>query len=94
MAEEPTNKDRAGWAKEAVDHFSKVVGAQDEDLETKMTDLLADMMHLADQNGLDFEKLTEHAENHFDEEFEEEEGGEDEEDEEEEEEEEEEKEQP
>jgi len=54
----PANKERAGWAMAAVASFIVATGMQDEDLDTILTDLLADLMHACDNSGLDFDDLV------------------------------------
>ena len=48
---EHMNDDRAGWASTALRAFQVETGTDDEDA---MSDLLADLMHLADREGEDF----------------------------------------
>jgi len=43
----PTNKKKADWALKAVRYYARLAGEPREPLETKMVDLLTDMMHLA-----------------------------------------------
>lgn len=56
---EPTNEDRAEWAMEALRTFAKRTG-QDEsgdlkhEQESVLSDLLCDLMHLSDRDGLNF----------------------------------------
>lgn len=45
------NVKRAEWARAALDGF---VGACATDPEDQLADLLCDLMHLADQQGIDF----------------------------------------
>lgn len=61
----PANQERAMWAKSAVDHFSSLVHANPEPLETKITDLVADLMHLSYQEGIDWGDVTRRADDHF-----------------------------
>lgn len=49
----PTNDDRAYWASEALDTFRRLT-APNEDTPTLLRDLLANLMHLADKEGIDF----------------------------------------
>lgn len=68
MSYEPNNTTRAEWAERALYAFAKQT-RQDRDLETGdaecfrevMQDLLTDLMHLADANGIDFNSLREDA---------------------------------
>lgn len=55
---EPTNNQRATWAKAALDKFQAVTGDKDrptgnDEIKTVMSDFLADYMHLADVLGVD-----------------------------------------
>lgn len=65
---EATNEMRAEWAQKAVDAFAIATGIQNEDPETQISDLLADLMHLATSEGLDFRGLLDRARGHFEEE--------------------------
>lgn len=62
---EPTNKDRAGWAFDAVVSFAQIVGQQDEDLETNMSDLLANLRHLCDRKGLKWSEVDNRGHMHY-----------------------------
>lgn len=68
----PTNRDRAHWAEDALDHFARLVGQEDEDLETNATDFLCDLLHLCDFENLDFDVILERAKGHYEEEWREE----------------------
>ena len=51
-ASHPMNQSRAGWARKAVEAFGSITGA---DLyEEAIGDLICDVGHLCDQEGLDF----------------------------------------
>jgi hypothetical protein len=50
------------WAHDAL---KKYVNHDENDLSTTMVDMLSDMMHLAEQNDLDFDALLGSAENHY-----------------------------
>ncbi len=69
MPSETTNKDRAKWAMAAVQTFADVTGldtaSEADGLETTITDLLADLMHLCDANGLQLQELLERANRHY-----------------------------
>ncbi len=56
---------RAGFAATALKAFSVRVGDQNEDLETNLGDLLADLMHLCDSLDLSFGAIVEDAEGHY-----------------------------
>ena len=62
------NKKRAGWAAEAIDTFQETTQTDDED---RMSDLLCDLMHYADQNDIDFERELHRARHHHNVEIEE-----------------------
>lgn len=63
---EPDNEERANDGEEAIKYFAKRVHQEDEDLKTNMTDLLADLMHLADFEDINFEEIFHTAKDHFD----------------------------
>ncbi|AOT25000.1 hypothetical protein PBI_KALPINE_81 [Mycobacterium phage Kalpine] len=42
------------WAAVALDAYTKVVGGDDNEVGTQISDLLGDLMHLADAAGVDF----------------------------------------
>lgn len=72
MTTEPTNKDRAGWAKEAIATFAARTYGGDHpdtmdpgDLETAVYDLIADLLHFADRQGFDADCVLAHAVLHF-----------------------------
>jgi hypothetical protein len=66
----PTTKDCAGYALHAVEAFASKTGLEIETdgLETAVSDLLADLMHLCDKEDLDFETCVARAEGHYHEE--------------------------
>ena len=49
-----TNKDRAESAFRALQKFSQVTDIQDEEPETQISDLLCNLQHYADEQGVDF----------------------------------------
>lgn len=61
MFTEPTNEDRAGWAMVAVDAFAEKTGldTSGDDLETKVGDLIANLMHLCRLNQIEFAQVLE-----------------------------------
>ena len=65
MSMGPTNEDRAEWALLAVESFRHVVNMGGEDLDTVISDLLADLRHLADSEDLDFEEMLQWAYAHY-----------------------------
>jgi hypothetical protein len=48
---DPTNDDRAAWAEEAIQAFERATGTDRED---SVSDLLCNLMHFCNLNGLDF----------------------------------------
>ena len=67
---EPTNDDRANWAKDALKNFTDSVGGDEP--QTDLGDLLRDLMHLAKRDGLNFETALGIATMHFEAEVQEE----------------------
>jgi len=64
----PSNEDRASWAQQAVAAFAAAINMEDEPLDTVIGDLLADLMHLCDNEKLDFNILLSRAQmNHIEE---------------------------
>ncbi len=61
----PTNRDRASWAHEGLQTYATRTGVISEDLETQMSDLLGDMMHLARFEGVDFDEVIRRGGGHF-----------------------------
>ena len=69
-----TNEDRAGWAEVACEAFAEITGQDlENDLPEIIGDLIANLMHLASQNGMSVEDRLENARMHYDAEIEEEE---------------------
>jgi hypothetical protein len=62
----PTNKDRAEWALRTVAYFTSIVGG--DDLETEIVDLIANILHLCDQEDIDHEPVLRMAAYHHEEE--------------------------
>lgn len=61
-----TNQDRVKWAMAAVQVFADVTGLDTaSELETAITDLLADMLHLCDAHGFQLAELLESANRHY-----------------------------
>lgn len=58
------NNQRAEWARKAVDAFAAEAGT--DGLETDIGDLLIDLRHLCDKEGLDWEKIADKATRYFD----------------------------
>jgi hypothetical protein len=61
-----TNKDRAEWARKALQAFSCESDCEYAD---SLGDLLCDLMHFADANNFDFKAALDRARNHYAEEF-------------------------
>jgi len=59
-----TNEDRAKQARMTLDYFLSIV-PNDDDVETLAIDLLADILHLLEQEGVDSGRVLASAENHF-----------------------------
>lgn len=66
---EPDNYDRAEWARVGVMAFADETGIGNEDMHTQIGDLLADLMHLADLEGLDWETVVRRATMHYEDEI-------------------------
>jgi hypothetical protein len=62
----PTNAQRASWAQSAINHYRKLTGPDDD--QTACLDLLADLMHWCAKRKLSFERLSERAARHYQEE--------------------------
>ncbi len=63
------NKERAGYAQEAVDSYTQIKDLgryAEEDLETRLSDLLCDLQHIAAQNKIDFDAVKMRAGYNFD----------------------------
>lgn len=68
-----TNEDRAEWARTACDAFAELTGQKMEhDLPEIIGDLIANLLHLANLEGLCPEDRLENGKMHFDAEIEEE----------------------
>ncbi len=70
---EPTNKDRARWARDALAVFTDTTFSGDhpdtmdhDDLECAIGDLVCDLMHFAAQQGFDPQKIIDTARSHYD----------------------------
>ncbi len=69
---EPTNQDRARWARHALAVFTAETFSGDhpdtmhrDDLECAIGDLICDLLHLARQKGFDPQAILEDANGHF-----------------------------
>lgn len=60
---ENMNEDRAAWAGTALDTFQEATGTDPEDA---VSDLIADLHHWCDRNGIDFNRELERAAFHYD----------------------------
>ena len=69
-----TNEDRAGWAEVACEAFAAITGQDMEnDLPYIIGDLIANLLHLANQQGMCAEERLENGRMHYTAEIEEEE---------------------
>src|SRR5437899_1568179 len=73
---EPTNADRARWAKNALAVFTAETYSGDEpdtmnpdDLEAAISDLICDLFHLASKKGMDAQEINNRAITHYGVEF-------------------------
>ena len=66
----PTNLERSAWALAAVQALAEETGLsiEDDGLETAVTDLLANVMHLCQLNRIDFDSCLSTATDHYSEE--------------------------
>lgn len=65
-----TNKDRVKWAKKGLRAYHEARGdAFMEEYESLIGDVVADLMHLADDLNLEFQYILGTAENHYNEEI-------------------------
>ncbi len=66
---DPTNDERASWAMVALLAFAEETGQSADsshaELEETLTDLLSDLHHLADQQGIDWNDVTSSADLHY-----------------------------
>jgi len=67
---ELTNTDKAKFAEVAVKAYAEKTGlaSPDEDEETKVSDLVADLMHYCDRTGVDWSTVMYRAHRHYGEE--------------------------
>jgi hypothetical protein len=72
MMSKPSNQDRARWANNALRMFIGATWNGDnpdtmhrDDLECAIADLICDLLHLAEQKGLDSQKILERSNAHF-----------------------------
>lgn len=52
MMDSPTNVDRAASVTEALDIFARCQGLVDEDVATQVSDLICNLMHYCDKEGI------------------------------------------
>lgn len=66
-SDDPDNDDRALWAQHAVMSFARItrMDTAGEDNQTIVTDLLADLMHFADRNNVNWLDAIAHAVDHY-----------------------------
>lgn len=68
---EPTNEDRAEWAWRALEAFAKQTGQDTNggdlkyDREIVVSDLLCDLMHLCDRDGIDFNLALQNGQDNY-----------------------------
>jgi hypothetical protein len=60
------NQERASWAMIAVQSFQDETGLTGDSLDTAILDLLGDLMHLCDVEGISFESCLERGKWHYD----------------------------
>lgn len=60
----PTKEEHAAYADKALEAHAVAVGNVDEGRHTQLVDLLADLMHLADSETIDFDAALETARGH------------------------------
>lgn len=65
---EGMNDDRADWARSAAKAFAKRTGqtVEGDGWDTIIMDLIADLAHFCDREGLELEDLVQRAANHYD----------------------------
>lgn len=59
---EGMNEKRSSWAQDALDRFMRVTGTDREDV---LTDLLGDLLHWCDRNGVDFDNELRKGRSHY-----------------------------
>lgn|GEM_PF-4153403 len=63
---EPTNDERSGWALDACEAFADATGLSiDDELPIVITDLIANLLHLADREGMCVESCLATAKMHY-----------------------------
>ena len=69
MLDKTTNDDRAEWAEKALDTFAEVTGldrsGDKEDKELLVGDMISDLMHYCDREGLDWSVVTGRGGDHY-----------------------------
>ena len=60
-----TNAQRAEMAYRALKKFSELTGVEGEDESDQISDLLCNLMHCADEQGVDFDECIELAKHHY-----------------------------
>lgn len=66
----PTNDDRAAWAYDGIAAFAKRTGQDNSgdlkhDLPSVIGDFLADLMHLCDRDGINFDECLANGRGHY-----------------------------
>lgn len=64
----PTVGECAAHAEAACETFAEATGLGGEDIETRVKDLITDLLHLCDREGLDALGIVESAQEHWEEE--------------------------
>jgi hypothetical protein len=62
---DPTNAIRADWARQALDTFQVATGTDDTEAEANLIDLITDLLHLAQEQGLDAQVIANRATAHY-----------------------------
>lgn len=60
-----TNQQRAEMAYRALNKFSELTGIEGEDESDQISDLLCNLMHYADEQGVDFDECIKLAKHHY-----------------------------
>lgn len=62
---EPNNRDRAEWAREALDGFIAETGNASGTTDEHVSDLLCDLRHLCDAEGVEWAAMIRRANMHY-----------------------------
>ena len=63
--DEPSNADRAEWARDAVRAFAELTRIEDEEMATQISDLVCNLRHLCDEESVDFEQVLSAANSNY-----------------------------